>query len=158
MYVFLTADSPLTTKTGYREAIDVGKEQKLQQGFDEGYSRIGAPLGRRIGMLRGKVDALLSIASAPSKGHPVSGADVSGVELEKLQEDLKSLRTRIETLPIDDLMEPDYELLRYEAQHQSGNPAAWAEQRSDAHTRATESLSALEDQATELEQRLLPSS
>ena len=68
MYVFLTADSPLTTKTGYREAIDVGKEQKLQQGFDEGYSRIGAPLGRRIGMLRGKVDALLSIASAPSEG------------------------------------------------------------------------------------------
>lgn len=157
MYVIWTADSWLTAKTGYREAIDVGKKQKLQEGFDEGYSRIGAPLGRRIGMLRGKVNALLSIASAPSEGHPFFGADVSGAKLEKLQEDIKSLRTRIETLPIDDLMEPDYKLLRYEAQHRSGNPAAWAEQRRDAHTRATESLSALEHQATELEQRLLPS-
>lgn len=147
-----------TRKTGYREAIDVGKEQKLQQGFDEGYSRTGAPLGRRIGVLRGKVDALLSIASAQSEGRPVYAADASGAVLEKLQKDLKSLRTRIETLPIDDLTEPDYELLRYEAQHQSGSPAAWAEQRSDAHTRATESLSALEDQATKFEQLLLPSS
>lgn len=154
----LIADTWLTSKTGYREAIDAGKEQKLQQGFDEGYSQTGAPLGRRIGMLRGKVDALLSIASAQSDGRPISSVGVSGATLEKLQRDLESLRTRIETLPIHDLMEPDYKLLRYEAQHHSGNPAAWAEQRSDAHTRATESLSALENQATEIEQRLLPSS
>lgn len=45
---------------GYREGITSGKESALQEGFDDGFARIGAPLGRELGLLRGVASALLS--------------------------------------------------------------------------------------------------
>lgn len=46
--------------TGYREGIQRGKELSLQEGFDEGYSN-GALRGKRVGLLRGRASAALSI-------------------------------------------------------------------------------------------------
>ncbi|TDL17704.1 hypothetical protein BD410DRAFT_729499 [Rickenella mellea] len=45
---------------GYREGITAGKESTLQEGFDSGFSTVGAPLGREVGMLRGATAGLSS--------------------------------------------------------------------------------------------------
>lgn len=47
---------------GYREGITAGKESALQEGFDEGFASVGAPLGRRVGVLRGTTNAALALA------------------------------------------------------------------------------------------------
>ncbi|KAL9932842.1 hypothetical protein V8E36_008097 [Tilletia maclaganii] len=43
---------------GYREGITAGKLSTLQAGFDEGFSTVGAPLGRAVGQLRGQALSL----------------------------------------------------------------------------------------------------
>ncbi|EEB93318.1 hypothetical protein MPER_08043 [Moniliophthora perniciosa FA553] len=45
---------------GYREGITAGKESALQEGFDNGFASVGAPLGREMGLLRGISSALVS--------------------------------------------------------------------------------------------------
>ncbi|KAG8688612.1 hypothetical protein FRC08_011347 [Ceratobasidium sp. 394] len=46
---------------GYREGITAGKESALQEGFDDGFASVGAPLGRQVGMLRGAANAALAL-------------------------------------------------------------------------------------------------
>ncbi|EIN12689.1 hypothetical protein PUNSTDRAFT_97504 [Punctularia strigosozonata HHB-11173 SS5] len=48
---------------GYREGITAGKESALQEGFDAGFAQVGVPLGRQVGLLRGRAAALLSFLS-----------------------------------------------------------------------------------------------
>ncbi|CAD6916961.1 unnamed protein product [Tilletia laevis] len=43
---------------GYREGITAGKLSTFQSGFDEGFSTVGAPLGRVVGRLRGEATSL----------------------------------------------------------------------------------------------------
>jgi len=43
---------------GYREGITAGKEGALQEGFDDGFARIGVPLGQKVGTLRGIASGL----------------------------------------------------------------------------------------------------
>ncbi|KAK0561742.1 hypothetical protein OC844_003055 [Tilletia horrida] len=45
---------------GYREGITAGKMSTLQAGFDEGFSTVGAPLGRAVGRLRGETTSLFA--------------------------------------------------------------------------------------------------
>ncbi|KAH8984428.1 hypothetical protein EDB92DRAFT_1950790 [Lactarius akahatsu] len=47
------------TTAGYRDGISSGKEAALQEGFDAGFARTGAPRGRELGVLRGLAAALL---------------------------------------------------------------------------------------------------
>ncbi|EJU01006.1 hypothetical protein DACRYDRAFT_22831 [Dacryopinax primogenitus] len=47
------------TNDGYREGISAGKEEHLQEGFDQGFAKIGVPVGRNLGNLRGTAAALL---------------------------------------------------------------------------------------------------
>ncbi|KAH8992535.1 hypothetical protein EDB86DRAFT_3103466 [Lactarius hatsudake] len=47
------------TTAGYRDGISSGKEAALQEGFDVGFARTGAPRGRELGVLRGLAAALL---------------------------------------------------------------------------------------------------
>jgi hypothetical protein len=46
-------------QAGYRDGISAGKEAALQEGFDTGFARTGAPRGRELGVLRGLAAALL---------------------------------------------------------------------------------------------------
>jgi len=60
-------DTKLSLKVvqaGYREGITAGKESALQQGFDDGFANVGAPLGREIGVLRGTASAAMSFLSS----------------------------------------------------------------------------------------------
>ncbi|KAH9172071.1 hypothetical protein EDB89DRAFT_1967542 [Lactarius sanguifluus] len=61
------------TTAGYRDGISSGKEAALQEGFDVGFARTGAPRGRELGVLRGLAAALLlhlsrsSLAAQPAQ-------------------------------------------------------------------------------------------
>ncbi|KAH8981868.1 hypothetical protein EDB92DRAFT_1952762 [Lactarius akahatsu] len=54
------------TTAGYRDGISSGKEAALQEGFDAGFARTGAPRGRELGVLRGLAAALLLYLSRSS--------------------------------------------------------------------------------------------
>ncbi|KAH9032821.1 hypothetical protein EDB84DRAFT_1243530, partial [Lactarius hengduanensis] len=59
------------TTAGYRDGISSGKEAALQEGFDAGFARTGAPRGRELGVLRGLAAALLLHLSRSSPAaHP----------------------------------------------------------------------------------------
>ncbi|GAA93366.1 uncharacterized protein L969DRAFT_91223 [Mixia osmundae IAM 14324] len=47
---------------GYREGITAGKLASLQAGFNDGY-QTGVPLGKRLGEIRGRLTALIAIAT-----------------------------------------------------------------------------------------------
>lgn len=54
------------TTNGYREGLSAGKEQFLQEGFDEGYAlgaEIGAASGRLIGVLEALVVAIQDVSA-----------------------------------------------------------------------------------------------
>ncbi|KAI9507615.1 hypothetical protein F5148DRAFT_1149621 [Russula earlei] len=53
---------------GYRDGITAGKEGALQEGFDAGFARAGAPRGRELGLLRGLASASLLHLSRGSRG------------------------------------------------------------------------------------------
>ncbi|KAJ7631915.1 hypothetical protein DFH06DRAFT_695995 [Mycena polygramma] len=52
------------TNAGYREGITAGKESALQEGFDDGFASVGAPLGRELGFLRGSSSALVAFLNS----------------------------------------------------------------------------------------------
>ncbi|KAJ6478560.1 hypothetical protein C8R47DRAFT_984248 [Mycena vitilis] len=58
------------TNAGYREGITAGKESALQEGFDDGFASVGAPLGRNIGFLRGSSSALVAFLNSGLCRHP----------------------------------------------------------------------------------------
>lgn len=55
-------------QAGYRDGISAGKEAALQEGFDAGFARAGAPRGRELGVLRGLAAALLHHLTRSSPG------------------------------------------------------------------------------------------
>ncbi|KAI9430227.1 hypothetical protein H4582DRAFT_2064040 [Lactarius indigo] len=60
------------TTAGYRDGISAGKEAALQEGFDAGFARSGAPRGRELGVLRGLAAALLLHLSRAAEPEPAS--------------------------------------------------------------------------------------
>ncbi len=81
-------------QSGYREGITAGKLSTLQEGFDQAFAEVGVPLGRQVGLLRGKMDALLfSVAQLLSALEDASSGKEQGeTEPEKL-ENLASARS-----------------------------------------------------------------
>ncbi|KAI1790125.1 hypothetical protein LXA43DRAFT_521396 [Ganoderma leucocontextum] len=67
------------TNAGYREGITAGKEGALQEGFDDGFASVGAPLGRDLGVLRGLAAALLAFLTRPSPDRATLVAEVRGI-------------------------------------------------------------------------------
>ncbi|KZP00792.1 hypothetical protein CALVIDRAFT_533124 [Calocera viscosa TUFC12733] len=93
------------TNDGYREGITVGKEAHLQDGFDQGFSQTGVPVGRRLGNLRGTAAALLqyftqlqSQAAADVNVSTQLGADLQ--EIKSITQGLAELQFR-EVAPRD---------------------------------------------------------
>ncbi|KAH9057512.1 hypothetical protein EDB87DRAFT_1578708 [Lactarius vividus] len=78
------------TTAGYRDGISSGKEAALQEGFDAGFARTGAPRGRELGVLRGLATALLlhlSRASSPA-------AQPAQTRVQEIVEKLAAVRFR----------------------------------------------------------------
>lgn len=71
-----------------------GKEAALQPGFDEGFARVGGPIGRRLGSLRGCAAGLISILSSEHIEHVypvVDGRDLKQ-EATEISRELNDVR------------------------------------------------------------------
>ncbi|KAI0947485.1 hypothetical protein AcW1_007704 [Taiwanofungus camphoratus] len=95
------------TNAGYREGITAGKESALQQGFDEGFERVGTPLGRELGILRGLASALLSFLETP--GSTSSRQD--------LVDEAREIVSQLREIRFSDIAPPDLEAERHAREH-----------------------------------------
>lgn len=68
-----------------------GKEAALQPGFDEGFARMGEPIGRRLGSLRGCAAGLISVLSSEHVNPVVDGRDLKQ-EVTKISRELNDIR------------------------------------------------------------------
>ncbi|PWN36806.1 uncharacterized protein FA14DRAFT_186984 [Meira miltonrushii] len=102
---------------GYREGIGLGKEGAIQLGFDHGFKANGAPIGRRMGKLKGTLHAL-EIRLIQSRASKESTSNPSSSEkLNSILQSTKTLRHCLNSLQLKDLMEPDWEAIEHECQH-----------------------------------------
>lgn len=89
-------------QAGYREGITDGKLQTLQEGFDSAFA-FSVPSSRRIGQLRGRVNALLNIATSSSSPEVLS-------EVREIAAELGAVRR-------DEVLPPDQERIAHEEEH-----------------------------------------
>lgn len=101
----LTLSADLPSKDGYRDGIGIGKEATIQVGFDQGYNGKGAPIGQQYGRLMGTVSAMEQYIGR------------RGMGMDKLGEEVASLKVTVKALQVKDLVEPDWEALEHERQH-----------------------------------------
>ncbi|WWC86924.1 uncharacterized protein L201_001803 [Kwoniella dendrophila CBS 6074] len=103
---------------GYREGITDGKLSTLQKGFDEGFE-ISVPLSRKIGLLRGKSSALLSIATSSSSSSSKSSTDKANTNL---IEEIREINKQLNKLKRDEILPEDEERLQHEKEeHEDPN-------------------------------------
>jgi len=88
---------------GYREGITAGKEGALQEGFDDGFARIGVPLGQKVGTLRG-------IASG------ISAFLRNSTQLDVVQE-MRSIAQGLDGIQLADIAPPDSEAEEHNRLH-----------------------------------------
>lgn len=96
----------LADKIGYREGIETGKLESLQQGFDDGYNTAGVRMGCAVGELKGKAAALLG---ATELGLIRTGA--SNVQ------QLREIIDELDNIDQTTLFEPDLDQVRHEEEH-----------------------------------------
>jgi len=94
------------TNAGYREGITAGKEGALQEGFDDGFASVGAPLGRELGLLRGMASALLSFL-----------ARAGNVEKDSVVGELRDISAHLSSVRLSDIAPPDLEAERHAREH-----------------------------------------
>lgn len=115
---------------GFREGLENGQMAMMQIGFDHGYTSVGVKAGLALGEMRGEIDALLAFAlketSPPKKC---------------VQEELFALQRELATFELNDMAEPDWELVHEEIKRYAYNPdasleakkEAWAQQQKRVH-------------------------
>ena len=102
-------------QAGYREGITAGKESALQKGFDDGFARIGAPLGREIGMLRGAANAAIWLIS---KWASSPGADPA-VYMPRERE-VHTILCELADIGLEDLAPRDVQAEEHAEEHRRG--------------------------------------
>lgn len=145
---------------GYREGLEHGKLIHMQQGFDVGYNTVGAPLGHAIGELRGAADTLLFAV----KQHQEKAKSRSATSLKTTDTDinpdtytrLKALCTELSQVKLADIAEPDWEVVKHEAEHHSAEDTetVLSQLRSEYESRGNR-FESLQQQLRELERELL---
>ncbi|KAI9058448.1 hypothetical protein FKP32DRAFT_1680850 [Trametes sanguinea] len=96
------------TNAGYREGITAGKESALQQGFDEGFAHVGAPLGHELGILRGLCSALIAFL----KRTPMSVAENAPILTE-----VRDIAAQLANVRFSDIAPPDPEAIAHAKEH-----------------------------------------
>ncbi|KZS94430.1 hypothetical protein SISNIDRAFT_453341 [Sistotremastrum niveocremeum HHB9708] len=91
------------TNTGYREGIIAGKESALQSGFDQAFTEVGVPSGRRFGMLRGLATALSAYL------------EQQGLEEPRLE--AREIVSRLSRMHLEDIASPDFEAIAHAKEH-----------------------------------------
>ncbi|KAI0342300.1 hypothetical protein BDW22DRAFT_1429154 [Trametopsis cervina] len=98
------------TNAGYREGITAGKEAHLQQGFDDGFAKVGTPVGREIGLLRGFASAVLSYLKGPT-------CPVEPSTREDLLQEMRTVTTNLNQIRFSDIAPPDLEAEQHAREH-----------------------------------------
>ncbi|KAJ7145821.1 hypothetical protein C8R44DRAFT_755964 [Mycena epipterygia] len=96
------------TNVGYREGITAGKESALQEGFDNGFASVGAPLGRDIGFLRGMSSALVAFLNSSVCHH---------VEKESMFAEARAIAAGLAVVRFSDVVPRDLEAEEHALQH-----------------------------------------
>lgn len=133
--------------------MDVGKARTLQTGFDAGYTRVGAPVGDRIGRLRGKIDALLAICRA---GKLKCIQDLPSDVRDAREASLERLRDTALALALDGAAEPEWRLVWLEAQQADQDADAVAAQRRDEYDNSQRLIADVEKHVDALAAALFP--
>jgi hypothetical protein len=105
-------------QAGYRDGITAGKTAALQGAFDSGFALVGAPLGRRLGQLRGRAAAQLAVLVTPAASRVRPGGvrvEEQGQQRELLRE-LRALIGELARMQLQQLAPPDIEALRHAAE------------------------------------------
>lgn len=113
-------------KAGYREGITAGKESALQDGFDDGFASVGAPLGRQVGTLRGKANAALALCLR--------------LEVHALEEELRDIVQALSRIRLSALAPPDMQAIEHAKEHESDRPDV-----GDVETSTGATMQGLED-------------
>jgi len=110
------------TNAGYREGITAGKEEALQEGFDDGYMRYGAPIGREIGILRGLAGALLGFLEK-EKGLDATGADriCSEQSSKRWLNEVQTMVHSLQRISLLALLPPDLDAIQHAKEHEDMN-------------------------------------
>jgi hypothetical protein len=142
---------------GYREGITAGKESALQEGFDEGFAKTGAPIGRELGYLRGIVNALsFTLGRVPI---PASSGDAPQSQIaERLQE----LTQRLNRLRLKDLAPRDLQEEAHAREHRDTEAegtddalaAALLELETKERPNGVEELASIKEQVSQIIQML----
>ncbi len=96
-------------QAGYRDGISAGKEAALQEGFDAGFARTGAPRGRELGVLRGLAAALLLRLTRSSPG--------PAAELAQTQARVREIVDKLAAMRFADLVPRDEEATAHADAH-----------------------------------------
>lgn len=101
------------SQVGYREGITTGKTKAIQEGFDDSFAAIGAPLGREVGILRGIVHALLA-----NWGRDQPQVNV-GIQVTRsaLYSELQALSRRLDAIRFKDLAPKDVQAELHALEH-----------------------------------------
>ncbi|WFD32026.1 hypothetical protein MSPP1_003068 [Malassezia sp. CBS 17886] len=163
---------------GYREGIEHGKLAALQMGFDDGYNTVGVPLGRALGILRGRADALslilTHVAAHDSRGrsghanpadadapHAPSGLGdashgASCAPREAACSALETLRHELRQIALEDVAEPDWDAVAHGAEHHmDGDRADTLAQQHAAWHAQGDQVSVLQARLAAIERALL---
>ncbi|RPD62472.1 hypothetical protein L226DRAFT_610974 [Lentinus tigrinus ALCF2SS1-7] len=97
------------TNAGYREGITAGKEGALQEGFDDGFATVGAPIGRELGILRGLCSALLAFLSPADPSQSTSDA--------ALANEVREIAAALVNVRFSDIAPPDLEAIAHAREH-----------------------------------------
>ncbi|RDB23927.1 hypothetical protein Hypma_009245 [Hypsizygus marmoreus] len=101
------------TDVGYREGITAGKEAAVQEGFDAGFADVGAPLGRDLGIVRGRSSAILGfLISAPS-----TMLGVSEEEKDALIAEAREIAAQLGNIRYSDIEPRDLEAEQHAREH-----------------------------------------
>ncbi|KAI0770372.1 hypothetical protein C8Q74DRAFT_895355 [Fomes fomentarius] len=113
--------SPQTSPTyaGYREGITAGKESALQQGFDEGFAQVGAPIGRELGILRGLCSAFLAFLSRAPATIPPSFSISSSLiqDNASLLAQVREIAAALANVRFSDIAPLDLEAIAHAREH-----------------------------------------
>ncbi|KAF5376025.1 hypothetical protein D9615_007727 [Tricholomella constricta] len=101
------------TNVGYREGITAGKEAAVQEGFDRGFEDVGAPLGRDIGLIRGRSSAILSFLISTSP----TALNVADDEKEVLVLEAREIVSQLGNIRYSDIEPRDLEAEQHAREH-----------------------------------------
>lgn len=122
--MLIQPEPPSPSQEGYREGITLGKESKLQPGFDQGFS-LSSPIAKHLGILRALAASLLALlTTAAAAKHATKLAALpspDSPERALLVAQLREVVTALGRLDENSCLPVDEEAEEHAREHERGN-------------------------------------